>query len=108
MRIPYGASYGTSVAGSALKRVECDSCGCEYVYQLQRTGAGEGLSLLWMQEEKAQKEAASAAEKDLKRELKKAIDLVPCPGCGWYQKKMVRAAKPTPMGIAISRSAAGA
>jgi hypothetical protein len=75
--------------GSAVKEVECEHCGLEYVYQLRRTARGRAQSFLFRDAEAAETDARA----NLNRVLKEDCDPVPCPGCGWYQRPMVQLLK---------------
>jgi len=54
--------------------VDCEQCGIEYVYRLRCTATGH---------------TPRQARQHLKHKLKRSIDTVPCPDCGWYQQAMV-------------------
>jgi hypothetical protein len=75
--------------GGTIKEATCEQCGYEYVCLLQRTSQGEVTRFLHRDYETAEVEA----ENNLARMLAKAIDPVPCPACGWYQRPMIRCAK---------------
>jgi hypothetical protein len=93
MGIPYGMDYTATVTGSTAKLVSCEQCQVEYVYKLQRTATGSGSSLLFVDNEGARNRASSRAGAKLDQVLDRAVDLVPCPACGWYQKNMVAKAR---------------
>jgi hypothetical protein len=74
--------------GSTLKIVNCEYCRKQYLYRVKRTVHGEGNSLLYGDEDGAKLRAIRHAQEELDTALKTAIDVVPCPGCGWIQEDM--------------------
>jgi hypothetical protein len=93
MGVPYGMDYTTTTRGSMLKLAACEQCQAEYVYRLERMATGTGSSLLFVDNEGARNRSASRAERRLNQILDRAVDPVPCPACGWYQKAMVAKAR---------------
>jgi hypothetical protein len=89
MGIPYARRYRATLTGTAAKRVHCESCHGEYVYQMERTATGRGTSILFLDNEGAQSRAGRDAENKVRSKLEREIDVVPCPLCGWYQATMV-------------------
>jgi hypothetical protein len=76
------------VNGRVLKLVPCENCSTEYVYVLEREGTGVGTSVYALGGERAQSNAASAADESLREYLANDFDPVPCPVCGHYQRYM--------------------
>ena len=81
----------TTASGTTLRLVECEDCSHRYGYlvkvqvaQYARTGVGAEHSL-----EVAGKRARRIAE----QQLEWAIDLAPCPNCGWIQDEMIPLAR---------------
>jgi hypothetical protein len=72
--------------GEIRKEVECEACGCEYVYQLCRAAQGRATGGDYFT-------AAHRARENLSHALETGCDPVPCPVCGWYQRQMVRRAR---------------
>ncbi|MBI1372714.1 MAG: hypothetical protein GC159_08130 [Phycisphaera sp.] len=93
MGIPIGQRYTATMKGSTMKRADCESCKQAYYYKVERSATGEGSSILWLDNEGASDRASSAAEVALKAALDKAVDLVACPNCGYFQKNMVSRGK---------------
>jgi hypothetical protein len=44
MFIPIGIDYTSVQSGSVIKIVHCEGCKQDYVYKLERTATGEGMS----------------------------------------------------------------
>jgi hypothetical protein len=91
--IPYALTYTATVEGRAPKLVQCEGCGHEYVYFLERTASGQGTSMLFLDNEGAQSTASAEAHAELMARLDKACEAVPCPACGRYQQHMVTYAR---------------
>lgn len=93
MGIPIGQTITAQVSGSCIKHVCCANCQTDFVYVAQRTGGGQGSSLLFLDNEGAKERAEGHAVKNLETELEKAVDPVPCPNCFRYQDDMVEELK---------------
>lgn len=91
--IPYAMDYTSTVSGGVLKLVRCEGCGAEYVYRLEREATGGGTSVLFLDNEGAAARATSRDAEALHRKLDRGLDVVPCPGCGWYQAAMIPKAR---------------
>jgi hypothetical protein len=89
MRIPYARKYTATLTGTTLKRVQCESCHAEFVYQMERTAKGSGTSMLFLDNQGARGRAGQNAQLNLRGKLAKENDVVPCPACGSYQANMV-------------------
>jgi hypothetical protein len=66
--------------------VECEKCHSVYVYQLCRAAQGQSMT-------GDHKTAAERARKKVTHILMTECDPVPCPVCGWYQRRMIRQAQ---------------
>jgi hypothetical protein len=64
-----------------MRVVTCEHCGCVYLYRLGRRLQAIGHDDI------------DATRKRLSRTLKKSIDPISCPDCGYLQRAMVRTAK---------------
>jgi hypothetical protein len=54
---------------------------------------GEGVSTLFLDDRRAQAFAARQAKQRLRHALDQAVDVVPCPSCGWIQAIMKDSAR---------------
>ncbi len=86
--IPIGTKYTSTVTGSDIKTVECENCKQTFVYEVICTADGQQTDFLWMDKSGATDRAESAAEQSLNEQLNQAIEVVPCPTCGWIQQEM--------------------
>src|SRR5262249_47581424 len=84
--IPYALTYKTTLRGRVPKLVRCEKCSFEYVYLLEMTVAGEGTSLLFLDNEGARQRSAAQAESALQQNLAQGCEVVPCPACGLVQE----------------------
>jgi hypothetical protein len=87
--IPVGRTYQVRVKGSTQKEIRCEHCGNRYSYQMDREGAGEDFSPLFLNNAGAKKRAEEKAQAELQRQLKTGTDAVPCPACQRMQETMV-------------------
>jgi len=76
--------------GQVEKSIRCERCNCQYGYVVYRRAIGRGTYPIWGRKEKAIHAANSKAEIEVQKLLKRAIEPVPCPSCGWLQSTMVR------------------
>lgn len=90
MGIPYAKTYHVTARGVVLRNVACEHCRTEFVYALARETAGQGTSVLFLDNQGAQEQAASNAEAELSKQLEIDVDPVPCPSCHLYQTDMIR------------------
>src|SRR5436189_1879758 len=86
----FGKNYTAAVSGTSVKQVHCEQCGCDYFYRMVRRGEGRGTSPYYLDNKGAQRRAERNAQRKLEKLLRKGIDPVPCPDCGWFQRDMVR------------------
>lgn len=93
MGIPYGTEYTAQITLRAQKTAVCECCSEEYIYEVERKASGQGMSFLWMDNDGAQERASERARQNGAAAIAKAIDPVPCPGCGWLQEGMIRILK---------------
>ena len=82
---PLPPPFTISADGAALRGVTCENCDCQYVYRLSRRVSQHGHGI--------PDPSAASVKKRLTRELRRAVDPVPCPDCGYLQRHMVRAVK---------------
>jgi hypothetical protein len=90
MFIYVGKNFTAAFSGAVARDVTCEKCGCAYHYQLVRRGQGTGSAPYYINQGGAQRRAEKGAKKSLEKQLKRDIDPVPCPDCGWFQSPMVR------------------
>jgi hypothetical protein len=88
--IPITMDHKEKVRGLQLKEAHCEMCNADYVFTIQRVGAGRGTSLIFMGWGAARQRARARAEEQLRKILAKETDGVPCPVCGWHQRDMIR------------------
>jgi hypothetical protein len=91
--IPVGSDHVCVITGRAAKLVRCEACRLEFVYVVERSAESSAFSLLFLDESGAEKRAAESATRRLNSFLDRAVDPVPCPGCGWVQRHMFRPAR---------------
>lgn len=91
--IPVALTFTTTLSGRLPKLVQCVKCGFEYVYLLESTVAGEGTSVLFVDNEGARQRSMAAAEAQLQQELEHGCEVVPCQACGLVQPHMVPRAR---------------
>ena len=89
MLVPIGRIYTTTRTGSIIKLVRCVHCESEFVYLVQRTAIGAGVSPLGAINERAQQVAGEVADSSLGLKLQTAFDVVPCVHCKMYQPEMI-------------------
>ncbi|MFO0965463.1 MAG: hypothetical protein U0793_07735 [Gemmataceae bacterium] len=93
MAIPIARIVYASAVGSAAKIVSCETCGKKYVYEVRRLSQGQAIHLISSEGEGAKALAQRIAAHDLKKQLDAAIEVVPCPACGWIQADMLPTAR---------------
>lgn len=93
MLVPIGKRYTSTATKSATKTVTCENCHKNFEYDTTRTAQGFGDSLLWLDNKGAEERASRFANKNCEKMLRKAIEITPCPHCGWYQRNMVMLGK---------------
>jgi len=76
--------------GQIEKTVCCERCSCQYGYVTYRRAVARGTYQIWGGKDKAINEASRKAALKVQKLLARAIEPVPCPGCGWVQSAMVR------------------
>ncbi len=85
----YERKYYSSSIGSRLVEVTCDRCGCEYLYELARVGAGSASAPFAIGGAGAASSASEASRRELLRRLAEEAELVPCPGCLWINDDLI-------------------
>jgi hypothetical protein len=86
-------SFTCEVSGSTFRKHRCERCRLVYGYKMERVVRGSSSDLYGLGQEAARKRAERNANRALENELADGFDLVPCPACGWYQSRMVSAAR---------------
>jgi hypothetical protein len=81
--------YTSLASGNTWKTVSCESCPVDFAYEVTREGMGMATGASSHDEARPQERARQAADASLERALRRAVDPVPCPGCGRYQRVMV-------------------
>jgi hypothetical protein len=81
-------SFTAAASGSASKVVHCEHCATDYVYQVRRQVIGDGVSALLRSDRRAKDLATMLANQELQKALDLAVEVVPCPACGWIQGDM--------------------
>ncbi|MBL8794571.1 MAG: hypothetical protein JNM56_11750 [Planctomycetia bacterium] len=93
MGIPYAMEYIATVAGAALKLVQCEKCQAVYMYRMERQVQSSETSWLFVDGQGAENRAAARARQQLEQTLEHDCDPVPCPECGCYQEPMFAAVR---------------
>jgi hypothetical protein len=86
-------SVSAKASGCRVRRVICEHCGREYIYQLRRTATGTSQSYMFMGRGGKKQAAEVAAQGKLQKVLAEGVDVVPCPECGSLQANMLRLVK---------------
>jgi Flp pilus assembly protein TadB len=81
-------SMTVSVSASALRGIRCENCNAEYLYKMTRRATETHTA-----PPNARAHVEKSVAKRAKKSLKKGIDPVPCPACGYLQRNMVRTVK---------------
>lgn len=79
-----------TVAGKRLVDVRCEKCGCEYVYEIERTGIASA-DMTSQGASGAKAVAVQKAQSQLEQQLQEDTELVPCPKCHWVNQNMALA-----------------
>jgi hypothetical protein len=110
MEIPFvvfGKEYTSYTWGDVDKFVHCEKCGTDYVYRAFRNVVATAMSLYFLENQGASERAQERAQNKLDRTLESAVEPVPCPSCGRFQKDMVREARRRHLRWMSPRGAAG-
>ena len=83
-------TYTSAITASVVRKVKCEKCGCAFAYEMIRRGEGVAESAYASNEKSADHHASERARKSLQRRLRRGVDPVACPDCGWYQTEMVQ------------------
>lgn len=86
-------SFTCEVSGSTFRKHRCECCRLVYGYKMERVVRENSSAVYGLGQEAARKRAERNANRALENELANGFDLVPCPACGWYQSRMVSAAR---------------
>jgi len=88
-----GRRYTTRLTGSIRKSVSCEKCSSAYSYLATRQAVGQGTSPYMLDNAGAANRARDAAQRRLQDRLRDAVNIVPCPRCGWVQASMATEAR---------------
>lgn len=83
------STTNVEIEGVEVKGATCEKCEVRYHYVVVRSGAGDNVGVI--PTERGENTARSIADRRLEKALEKAVDLVACPSCGWFQGWMIRA-----------------
>jgi DNA-directed RNA polymerase subunit RPC12/RpoP len=83
-------NFTSYARASGTRDVNCEKCSHRYTYELKRTVAGHASTAYHVDERGAGERAIRAAQANLEKSLKMAVNPVRCPQCGWLQADMVR------------------
>lgn len=86
----FSIKYETAEFGKRFVGVQCDHCGCEYYYELARSGTGTATAHYGTFTDAAKKAAEERSKTDLGKRLSDEAELVPCPECNWINHELVR------------------
>src|SRR5437867_4255362 len=78
----------TSVKGSAWRKLHCETCNQEYVFQVKATARAAETALYGIGSGGANERTRRHANANQRRLLQHIVEPVPCPICGWYQADM--------------------
>jgi hypothetical protein len=84
-------TVAVSMTGTVDVRVRCENCEAAYRFRVARSATGSGHDAGMLDEIAAMKVAERKATDELESRLQSAIEPVPCPSCGWFQRSMWRA-----------------
>jgi hypothetical protein len=86
-------TYTATVTGSTNKHVVCETCDRGFDYVVTEQGKGHSDSWFCLDNQGAERRASNRAVQDCERRLTRAMYILPCPNCGWYQRVMVKRGK---------------
>jgi hypothetical protein len=89
----FGTSITVTSTGNETKLANCDHCGEQYGYVVERTAKGNGHAPFMLFKGSVTRGAEKQAAKKLEQALKKAYDPVPCPNCARYPTSMAKRMK---------------
>lgn len=84
--------HSASIEKTVMRRVVCEECDCEFVYEMTITGSGQSNSSIFSHGT-APKEAKKQAKKQFQEEMKYGCKALPCPECAHFQDHMISQAK---------------
>jgi hypothetical protein len=84
--------YGT-VSRTIFVDVACEQCGHCYGHALTRSRRAIGDRYVWQAREKYREKWLAQARRELDAKLARAVEVVPCPHCGWIQSRMLDRAR---------------
>ena len=82
---------GEQIVASAerIKSHRCENCNSVYWYAMRRRARAPVATFFDFSSASARQEATEQAVQRLEERFAREADTVPCPECGWYQKRMV-------------------
>jgi hypothetical protein len=83
-----GRTHSATARASAWKSATCETCGHHYGYGVTREATGSGHSPYFLDESGAKDRAIGSARESVATFLQNAVEAVPCPKCGSYQREM--------------------
>src|SRR4051794_20852859 len=87
--VPVGRKYTATAHGRVIKSETCEGCGTKFVYLMKRSATAYGSSPLWLNNAGAEERAEGGAHRELMKKLERENDLIACPACGRFQRRMV-------------------
>ena len=89
MFVYVGRRFIENVAGQRTEAVTCQKCGTAYRYELARWGKGSASAPYLIDQQGAERRAATSARRDLVSRLSQEAEMVPCPQCHWVNADLV-------------------
>jgi|GEM_PF-6113591 len=87
--IPVGREWTVTKQGRVQVEYHCEKCSLSTPVSLLAEGVGQDINVLFLNDEKAQRDASSEASKALSEDVQLSLRLMRCPGCGIRDGKAV-------------------
>ena len=107
MPVFYNTTTTASAKATVPRFVTCEKCGHGYGYLVTRTGYGFVYSHWGLIDFGRPDRVQGDADVELEKKLRNAVEAVPCPKCGWYQKHMLARAREERFGWILWAGLAG-
>ena len=107
MPVFYSTATTARAKATIPKFVTCEKCGHGYGYLVTRTGYGFVYSHWGFIHFGRPDRVQGDADVELEKKLRNAVEAVPCPKCGWYQKHMLARAREERFGWILWAGLAG-